>query len=77
MVTFNLKHFPPESLAPWEIVAQSPDDFLLDLLFAAPNVVSSKIQEQAERHGGVARLLGVHRKTVPKFAALLDREFGP
>lgn len=76
IVTFNLKHFPPESLAPWDIMAQSPDDFLVGLFRAAPAVVHSKIQEQGERHGGVARLLGVHRKTVPKFAALLDREFG-
>jgi hypothetical protein len=76
IVTFNLKHFPPESLAPWDIVTQSPDDFLVGLFRAAQDVVCLKIQKQAERHGGIVRLLGIHRKTVPKFAELLGRGFG-
>jgi hypothetical protein len=74
VVTFNLKHFPPESTAPWDITAQIPDDFLVGLFRAAPDVVYSKMQEQAERHGGIVRLLGIHRKTVPGFVELLCRE---
>lgn len=31
IVTFNLKDFPPESLQPWGIKAQHPNEFLLDL----------------------------------------------
>ena len=31
IVTFNLKDFPPESLEPYGIKAQHPDEFLLDL----------------------------------------------
>jgi len=76
IVTFNLKHFPAESLASWEITAQSPDEFLVGLFGAAPDVVYSKIREQAERHGGTQRLLSIHRKTVPKFVELLGRELG-
>jgi len=32
IITFNLKDFPEEVLAPYDILAQHPDDFLLDLL---------------------------------------------
>lgn len=30
IVTFNLKHFPAEELAAWDIEAKHPDDFLVD-----------------------------------------------
>ena len=30
IVTANLKHFPAELLAPWNVEAKSPDDFVLD-----------------------------------------------
>jgi hypothetical protein len=30
IVTFNLKHFPTDALAAWDIEAKHPDDFLLD-----------------------------------------------
>ena len=36
IVTFNLKDFPPEALAPYDITAVSPDDFLLDHLELYP-----------------------------------------
>jgi hypothetical protein len=32
IVTFNLKHFPVETLAPYQLEAQSPDEFLRHLL---------------------------------------------
>lgn len=32
IVTFNLKDFPPEALRPYNLAAQHPDDFIVDLL---------------------------------------------
>lgn len=32
IVTFNLKDFPPEALGPYNLAAQHPDDFIVDLL---------------------------------------------
>ena len=32
IITFNLRDFPEEALAPYDILAQHPDDFILDLL---------------------------------------------
>jgi hypothetical protein len=45
IVTFNLKDFPPEALKPYNLTAQHPDEFIVDLhnlhpagvLEAAPN----------------------------------------
>ena len=36
IVTFNLKDFPPEALKPYNLVAQHPDDFIVDLLDLFP-----------------------------------------
>jgi hypothetical protein len=39
IVTFNLKDFPEESLKPYGIEVQHPDDFLTYQLDLAPNIV--------------------------------------
>src|SRR5438270_12260865 len=39
IVTYNLKDFPAETLARFDIEAQHPDDFLVSLLDQAPGVV--------------------------------------
>jgi hypothetical protein len=36
IVTFNVKHFPPEQLAPFGLEAQHPDDFLMHQMGLAP-----------------------------------------
>lgn len=36
IVTFNLKHFPTETLRPYNVAAQHPDDFIVDLLDLNP-----------------------------------------
>ena len=68
IVTLNLRHFPDAALAPWDVVAQSPD--------LAPEVVVQKLKEQAERHGGIEWLLGIHSKVAPEFVALLRTNAG-
>ncbi|MEV8271727.1 PIN domain-containing protein [Microbacterium sp. NPDC077184] len=39
LVTFNLRHFPADALAPYDIEARHPDDFLLDQLELREDVV--------------------------------------
>jgi hypothetical protein len=76
IVTLNLRHFPDAALLPWDVVAQSPDEFLVHQYHLAPEVVVQKLKEQAERHGGIEWLLGIHSKVAPEFVALLRTNAG-
>jgi hypothetical protein len=71
IVTLNLKDFPEYALSPWDVMAQSPDEFLIHQYHLAPEVVAQKLQEQATRHGGMERLLSIHQKIAPEFVALI------
>lgn len=70
IVTFNLKHFPKGALSPWNVIAQSPDDFLIHQYHLDAALVVQKLSEQAEKRGGIERLLEIHSKTVPQFVDL-------
>jgi len=48
IVTYNLKDFPAETLARFDVEAWHPDDFLLVLLDAAPSVVCAAVKRQRE-----------------------------
>ena len=48
IVTYNLKDFPAETLATFDIEAQHPDDFLIGLLDDAPGVVCAAVKRQRE-----------------------------
>lgn len=48
IVTFNLKDFPDESLAPYGIEAKHPDEFILDQLGLAPAAIVNVLNEQAQ-----------------------------
>ncbi|MBB4913221.1 putative nucleic acid-binding protein [Streptosporangium saharense] len=48
IVTSNLGDFPPEYLAPWEIEAKSPDDFVLDQIDLDGRVVWACVQQIAD-----------------------------
>jgi hypothetical protein len=71
IVTLNLKDFPQSALSPWNVVAQSPDEFLVHQYHLAPQVVAKKLHDQATRHGGMERLLCIHSQIVPEFVALI------
>ena len=73
IVTFNLKDFPAEALAPWNVEAQSPDEFLIHQYHLDPEAVFTVVRQQAEQHGGWDRLMSIHNKTVPEFVSLLNR----
>lgn len=45
IVTANLKDFPPESLKPFNVTAQHPDDFILDLIDLKPAPVLTCFKE--------------------------------
>src|SRR2546421_347380 len=48
IVTYNLKDFPREMLARFDIEAQHPDDFLLTLFEVAPGLVCGAVKRQRE-----------------------------
>ena len=45
IVTSNIADFPAKSLAPWNIAAQSPDDFVLDLIDLDDRAVFACVQQ--------------------------------
>ncbi len=49
VITFNLTDFPEEALAPYDILAQHPDDFILDLLEADWLTVCKAAEKQRIR----------------------------
>ncbi len=51
ILTFNLKDFPESALAPWEIVARHPQDYLLTLYEMAPEQVVARVAEIAAKRG--------------------------
>jgi predicted nucleic acid-binding protein len=70
IVTANLRDFPAASLAPWDIEARHPDDFLLDLNARNPKAVASRLQEQSTTIGRtLPELLRTLHSGVPRFAA--------
>lgn len=49
IVTFNLKDFPDQALRKYSLVAQHPDDFILDLLDLNPSQVLHAASQQRRR----------------------------
>jgi len=49
ILTYNLKHFPPSSLAPWSVTASHPQDYLLVLYEMEPKQVIGCLGEIAGR----------------------------
>jgi hypothetical protein len=47
IITFNLRDFPDDKLAPHNVDAKHPDDFVLDALDLAPGIVTQVLSEQA------------------------------
>jgi predicted nucleic acid-binding protein len=47
IITFNLRDFPDDKVAPHNVEAKHPDDFVLDALDLAPGIVTQVLSEQA------------------------------
>lgn len=78
LVTFNLKDFPEESLARYDVEVVHPDDFLLDQLDLYPGATVGVVRSLLAAYNSprmmaddLVRALGT--ADVPKFAAALSR----
>jgi hypothetical protein len=47
IITFNLDDFPEDKLAPHNVAAKHPDEFVLDAIDLAPGLVTTVVSEQA------------------------------
>ncbi len=72
IVTNNIRHFPQESLEPYGLLCQTPDDFLIRQFHLNPPLVMEKLDQQASviRQSRVD-LMNKLQKLTPNFAALL------
>ncbi|GER89000.1 PIN domain-containing protein [Dictyobacter vulcani] len=79
IVTQNLKDFPSNSLSPFDIEAQSPDDFLVHLHYLNSEVVARNLIEQAgdlrKPSKTVPELLDILAQHTPRFVALARVHF--
>jgi len=72
IITFNLRDFPDEALAPWGIVAVHPQDYLLELYAKDSGAVRDALEAQAQKQEvEVAARLAIMGEHVPEFAAKL------
>ena len=72
IVTSNLKHFPPESVKPYDLDALTPDDFLVHQFHLNPDLFTEKVVAQAEARGVIlVDLLARLSKWAPRAARLL------
>lgn len=77
ILTFNLKHFPSESLSPWSINASHPQDYLLVLYDMEPKQVIGCLGEIAGRRSlEIEDVLIRLGKTVPNFSSRLLDDLG-
>jgi predicted nucleic acid-binding protein len=73
IVTFNRRHFPAACLEQYHLVCQTPDEFLVQQFYLAPELILQKLDMQAatlqqERSFITQRL----RALVPSFASLVQ-----
>jgi len=78
IVTQNIKDFPPESLTPYKIEAQTIDRFLVNLFYLNPEMMVQTIIRQAKALRNPARTLMQVLETLalhaPNFVRLVRRE---
>ena len=67
VVTFNVRDFPQDVLAPLGLLVQTPDEFLMDLLSNNQNRVVEVVKEQAAQLRKPALSLEALAAHVPKF----------
>lgn len=78
IVTANLKDFPDESLAPYDIEAVHPDSFLLSQLDLYPEITLECLNRQSAAYGNPAMspldVLRALRSTAPNFSQMLGTQ---
>jgi hypothetical protein len=75
IVTYNLKDFRAVALAPWDIVARLPDDFLCRIYADHAEEVRARVMDMAKRHT-LPGLLRKLRRSAPNFVAALTKDLG-
>lgn len=77
IVTFNLKDFSDESLAPWNIKAVHPQDYMLTLYGMAPQIVVQKLNDIARDRAVELVECVLHLgKSLPNFTTHLIEDLG-
>jgi hypothetical protein len=77
IVTYNRRHFPIESVQPWEIEVQGPTTFLRELYDLEAGLFVRKLHEQAEAiEIPLERLLRSLLRSVPGFIEYFCEEQG-
>ena len=77
IVTFNLRDFSATALAPWEIQAVHPADYLITLYTIAPDVVVAKLGDMArDRKLEPRHYLEKLGRSVPAFATHVSESLG-
>lgn len=73
IVTQNVKHFPQDCLQPFDILCQTPDEFLIHQFHSSPAQVLMKLDEQGANLGRDRRFVinGLRRMT-PNFSDLVS-----
>lgn len=75
IVTYNLRHFPPDALRPWAIEVQGPSTFLRGAYDLDSGLFVHKLHEQARAIGIASeRLLQSLRKNAPAFVQYFCEE---
>ena len=73
ILTFNLRHFRPEHLAPWGIRALHPQSFLIEIFRQEKSAVMTKLEQQAaDRRRSLRELFDILNSTVPDFVAIVS-----
>jgi predicted nucleic acid-binding protein len=74
LVTFNMRHFPPECIQRYGVVCQTPDQFLVQQFHLNPELVLEKLDLQAAALGQERAFITQRlQKMAPSFAGLVDR----
>jgi hypothetical protein len=77
ILTYNKRHFPADSVRPWDIEVQIPSSFLRGLYDLEPGLFVRKLHEQAEAIGiPLEALLRSLAKNVPSFIEYFSEEQG-
>lgn len=67
LLTFNLRHFPSEALAPFGIAAREPDGFLCDVYDEDPEATMASVEAACEN-------LSISAPTMRDFVDFLERQ---
>ena len=74
IVTRNTKHFPKDTVQPFDILCQTPDDFLIHQFHLNPAQILEKLDAQAS---GIRKsrpeILSLLRVMVPNFVSLIEK----